>query len=131
MTDDERKWRWFARIFRVREGFDPMPRDSRAKELFEWWKSGFDCGVIEEQNKRGHVEPSEKSDDWLDTFDRELCPDTIRLGDWFLSERSKGMVTWLDRDFVQIGIHRYRWSRVSGIWYAVSQNGGKTWRRII
>lgn len=33
-------WIEFAAEFEKREGFAPNPRDSRAKELFTWFKSG-------------------------------------------------------------------------------------------
>lgn len=39
-TQDVIDWSAFAKKFKQREGFDPNPRDSRAKELFMWFSIG-------------------------------------------------------------------------------------------
>jgi hypothetical protein len=49
---EETDWKVFASVFKEREGVEPHPRDSRAKELFLWFTIGAHCEHIGRLNVR-------------------------------------------------------------------------------
>lgn len=60
MTDHERKWNWFARIFEVCYLYKPKAGTYFVDQLFKFWKSGYDCRKVdeeEEKRKAGLSEP--------------------------------------------------------------------------